>query len=128
MSYIGQVKNRNLVVWTNVESGPNRGQTLGNVERLTEYRIKVFTFARNALLVTIMPRTPPKKTSRPRTEEGTTAVNWRLPKSYHNRLTAYSKSVHRSTAWVICDLIDSLPASLARREAEIAANRQQSHA
>jgi hypothetical protein len=75
-----------------------------------------------------MPRTLPKKTSRPRTEEQTTAVNWRLPKSYHHRLTAYSKSVRRSTAWVICDLIDSLPASLAQREAEIAANRQQSHA
>lgn len=62
----------------------------------------------------------PERRSRPRTKEPLVLMNLRLPRSARSKLLDYSASVRRSAAWVVNDLIDSLPKSLVLREQQIA--------
>lgn len=64
----------------------------------------------------ITPKDLPTRRSRPRNRELLVPCNWKLPVATRKRLADYARSVNRSAAWVLCDLIDTLPSSLAAKE------------
>lgn len=67
----------------------------------------------------ITPSDIPPRRSRPRNRELLVPCNWKLPHATRDRLASYARSVNRSAAWVLCDLIDTLPASLAAKEQQL---------